>query len=77
MRYVGAALLVLSLTLAACGDLTPPDQRLTEAPERTAAAATARMALESTTNIGDPDGSRMTYTVTGDGQVDSPPSSCS
>lgn len=70
MRLVAATVVALLFVLTACGQLDPPAQRLAEAPQRTKAAETARMALESTTNMGDPNGSSMNYTVTGDGQID-------
>lgn len=70
MRLAAATLLALLLALTACGQLDPPEQRLAEAPQRTEAAETARMALESTANMGDPNGSSMNYTITGDGQID-------
>lgn len=70
MRLASATVFFLLLALTACGQLDPPEQRLAEAPDRTKAADTARMALESTTNMGDPGASRMNYTVAGDGHVD-------
>lgn len=58
MRLAAAALLALLFGLTACGQVDPPAQRLAEAPQRTKAAETARVALESTTNMGDPNGRR-------------------
>lgn len=70
MRVVSTVLLVLVMAAVGCGQLDPPAQRLAEAPARTAAADTARVALESSTSMGEAAGARMDVTVTGEGAVD-------
>lgn len=70
MRVVGGLFMVVALGVAGCGQLDPPAQRLADAPARTAAADTARMALESSTQMGEATGARMDFTITGEGQVD-------
>lgn len=71
MRVFGILMLTVTvLAAASCGQLDPPAQRLADAPARTAAAETARMALESSTHMGGSGDARMDITVTGEGEVD-------
>lgn len=69
LRGIAALSLVATLSLAACGEPASPRDRLAAASEATIAVGTSSIAMEMDMEMG-PQGSGMSFTMSGDGVLD-------
>lgn len=70
MRVVLLWLVVVALVTGCAGEAPPPEERLAQAAALTEGAGSARLAIESLTEMGEATGSRMTTVIQGEGSLD-------